>query len=61
MIKWKNITIHGLFNDIMRCFIMSCGTTLIINFFYDIGDITKNNIRSEVTYIFTLLLILNFI
>lgn len=44
---------YSIFKDIMRCFITSCGSTLLIIFFYN-GDekITKNIIQSLVSSIF---------
>lgn len=56
--KLKRINLYAIFSDIMRCFMMSCGTVLILAFFfYMIIPLTQEIIRALVITVFILFVI----
>lgn len=54
----KRIHLYNIFLDIMKCFIASCGVVLLLLFFHDGGDVTKNELEIMVHSIFILLFFL---
>ncbi len=53
--KSRGFSIYTIFTDIMKCFFTSCGSTLLIIFFYNGNEkVTKNLIQSLVLSIFML-------
>lgn len=55
----KHISLYGVFRSIMNCFVIACGISLILLFFYpETEQLTKNEVRSIVHCVLVLNLLM---